>query len=121
MITATNYCFKLESSLNYDRATVRDLIFHGYIREFHVVEKDLLYHELARARFDYFHKRATTIYFIAKTSRLRFIPDSFRPTGNFCFVGDVICGARRERVVFNIAKILYARSGVCDKYDGWED
>lgn len=98
-----------------------ELTFSSYVREYHVIEKDLLYHPLAHNKFDEFHRKRSTVYMIVKTKRIAFIPESFYITGNFCICGDVVVGSRRETVVFNVAKFLFQRSGVCDRFSGWEE
>lgn len=103
-----------------NRRAFSELTFSSHVREYHAIEKDLLYHPLTQNKFDEFHRKKSTVYMIVKTKRITFIPESFYITGNFCVCGEVAVGSRRETVVFNVAKFLFQRSGVCDRFPGWE-
>ncbi|MBA4192350.1 MAG: hypothetical protein C0467_30635 [Planctomycetaceae bacterium] len=97
------------------------LVYSSYIREYHPIEKDLLYNDLCRNSFNEFHRKETTLYMIVKTDRIEFVPESFCIGGGFRVQGNVRVGGRVEAVVFNVAKFLFARSGVTDRYSCWEE
>ncbi|MBB6244114.1 hypothetical protein [Rhodanobacter sp. MP1X3] len=93
--------------------------FVSYIREFQPVAKDTLYSAPDKNVFSDFHRKKSTVYMIAKTKKMSFVIDSFRVIDDFCILGKVLVGGRTEDVMFNIAKLLFEKSGVTHKYDGW--
>ncbi len=98
-----------------------ELFFSSHINEFHVVEKDILFNDLAKTNFTDFHKKESTTYLLVKTRKIKFIPDSFSVMENYCICGDVFVGGKKQTVVFNVAKLLFEQSGVKNKYSGWEE
>lgn len=94
-------------------------IFHAYIREYQVIDKNTLFSPFAKAYFGAFHKERSTIYLIAKTKRLTLHPESFAISTNYCVEGDVTFGRSRERVVFNIAKVLFEQHAPKDHWNHW--
>lgn len=98
-----------------------ELLFNAYIDEFHVVDKDTMFNELSKGRFTDFHKKKASVYFLAKTRRVTFLPKSFAIEADFCLSGKVKIGNRVEAVRFNIAKMLFEASGVKTHFASWED
>lgn len=96
-------------------------VFFSYIREFQPIDKDTLFSEFSKNSFGDFHRKQSSIYMIAKTKKISFIVDTFRVIDDYCITGDVRIGSRKEKVVFNIAKLLFEKSGVTHKYDGWRN
>lgn len=84
-------------------------IFHAYIREYHVLEKDALYSPFLRT--GPFHRKQSSLYMIAKAKKMAFVPGSFRGCADYCFEGDILVGGRVERVVFNSAQLLFHQFG----------
>lgn len=93
--------------------------FVSYIREFQPVDKDALFSASAQDVFGDFHRKQSSVYMIAKAKKISFVIETFRVIGDFCILGKVRIGGRTETVMFNIAKLLFERSGVAHKYDGW--
>lgn len=97
------------------------LVYSTHICEYHPIEKELLYNEDCKSSFDDFHRKKSMLYMMVKMARIKFIPDSFTISSDFVINGIVIVGERREKVAFNVAKYLFARSGVTDKFKSWEE
>jgi hypothetical protein len=98
-----------------------ELIFNSHIDEFHVLDKDTLFNDLATGLFSDFHRSTSSLYLLAKTRRIQFIPDSFAIEAGYCIRGKVKVGNRVEKVRFNVAKILFESCGVKEKFASWED
>ncbi|MFM0061471.1 hypothetical protein PQR64_38350 [Paraburkholderia phytofirmans] len=95
-------------------------LFNAYIDEFHVIDKDTMFSEWSGPSFTDFHREKSSVYFLAKTRRVTFIPETFVIESGFCLRGDVKVGSRVEAVRFNIAKILFEGSGVKKHFESWE-
>jgi len=108
----------------FDLGSAKDeLAFTSHIREYHVVEKHLLYKDLAEHCFSDFHRNQSSVYLIVKTRQPRFIPGSFFISHDFCIQGEIVVGQHREHVVFNIAKLLHSSRGTTKHphWDAWAD
>ncbi|PVX82455.1 hypothetical protein [Paraburkholderia unamae] len=97
-----------------------ELLFNAHIDEFHVVDKDMLFGELSKGNFTDFHRTRASVYFLAKTRRVKFLPETFVVESGFCLSGKVRIGSRVETVRFNVAKILFEASGVKEGFTSWE-
>lgn len=95
-------------------------IFHAYIREYQVIDQHTLFSPFAKAHFGAFHKERSTVYLIAKTKRLVFHPESFSVGANYCIEGEVTFGRNRDRVIFNVAKILFEQYAPKGRWNDWK-
>jgi hypothetical protein len=97
-----------------------ELVFNAHIDEYHVVDKDTLFDDLYKGRFTDFHRTKASVYFLAKTRRVSFLPNTFVIESGFCLSGKVQIGKRIEAVRFNVAKILFESSGATTHFTSWE-
>lgn len=82
--------------------------FHTYIKKYQFHPFERLFDESIRdyIKTEYTEKTAT-IYAIVETDKISFLPETFKPIGNYCIQGTVISKDKKESVIFNIAKTWY--------------
>jgi len=97
-----------------------EFLFNAYIDEFHVVDKDTMFNQLSKGTFTDFHRKKASVYFLAKTRRVKFFPRTFAIEADFCLSGNIKIGNRVEAVRFNVAKMLFEASGVKTHFASWE-
>lgn len=96
-------------------------VFLAHVREYQPVEKDVLFNALAKGSFGDFHRKQSSLYMIAKTRKVAFLPESFVVGSDFCLHGRVRVAQRTEQVTFNIAKLLFEQSGAGGKFADWRN
>jgi hypothetical protein len=91
-------------------------IFNTYIKKFQFFPKSSIYDSNAKHRISEFNRHQATLYFIVKTQKVRFIPETFKATANYCFQGQLEVLNKRHNIIFNIAKILYSHEKLKDRF-----
>ena len=83
-------------------------LFNSYIKkyQFHPYERlfDKSIKEYVKTDFT---DNESKIYAIIETPKVKYIPESFYPVGNYSFVGDVVICKKRHTIIINIAKTWF--------------
>lgn len=107
-------------------------LLHTYIKNFQFFPKSAIYDDDARYRISEFNQHIATLYFIIKTKKVSFIPDTFHPGENYTFSGKLKIGEAHIDITFSTASMLYDFAPIKDNFktidaftdycmDQWQD
>jgi hypothetical protein len=95
--------------------------FQSYIKQYQIFPKRSIYGAHSKNLISEFNRHEATLYFIVKTKKVVFLPESFRPIGNYCFLGFLEVSGRRHEIVFNTAKMHYDHKEINKRFSSIED
>lgn len=95
--------------------------FLSHIKKYQVFPKNSIYGEHAKNLISEFNKHEATLYFMVKTKKVTFLPESFRAVGNYCFLGFVEVGGKRHEIIFNAAKMHYDDKKISKNFSSVEE
>ncbi|MDV7620831.1 hypothetical protein ACKEPO_17555 [Acinetobacter baumannii] len=83
-------------------------IFHTYIKKYQFLTPERLYGEYVKYFETNFTKHESTIYFIAKCKKIRWIPESIKFLRNYEFSALVEIDGKINNIIINMADYWYA-------------
>lgn len=95
--------------------------FQSYIKKYQILPKRSLYDDYAKNLITDFNRHEATLYFIVKTKKVVFLPETFRAVENYCFVGNLEVAGKKHEIIFNAAKMHFENSEIREKFDSTED
>ena len=83
-------------------------IFNTYIKRYLSQPFERLFDkEHAKLINGHYINQAATLYAIVEVPKISYIPQSFYPIDNYCFVGQIETGGKNHTVMINVAKTWY--------------
>ncbi|TMO57124.1 hypothetical protein [Pseudoalteromonas phenolica] len=88
-------------------------LFNSYIKKYQFQPYERLFDKSIKEYIKTdFTDNESKIYAIVETPKVKYIPESFYPIGNFSFVGDVVVDDIRHTIMINIAKTWFETESV---------
>lgn len=95
--------------------------FLSHIKKYQIFPKRSIYGDYAKNLISEFNKHEATLYFLVKTKKVTFLPESFRAIGNYCFIGFLEVAGKKHEIIFNAAKMHYDNKQISKRFASVED
>jgi len=82
------------------------------VKNFQFFPKSSIYDNDAKLRISEFNRHIATLYFIVRTKKARFLPETFKAGEDYFFRGDIEVGGRILPIQFNCVDMLFQSSEV---------
>ncbi len=96
-------------------------VFHGYINKYQFFPKFCIYDKFSQKRISEFNKSEATLYLIVKTPKVKFLPESFHVTKNYCIKGFLQVKDRKIEIIFSAAKAWFDSPNIKNRFRNIEE
>lgn len=89
---------------------------HTHIKKFQLFPKSAIYDEDAKYRISEFNRHEATLYFIVRTTKASFLPNTFRLAGEYLLSVEIDVGGTRNLVEFSTADMLHSYPEIAKRF-----